>query len=683
MTIAATRTALPLNPLVAQTTGLAMGLARQSRVLALATLAPQPYAATTAALPIAITTIPLERSPAVALAGAPKFRSGAGAAAAKGARPAVAADDPVGPRRTPQSDPLQHRSAPQAVTSAASTPKTIPAFVKAPIEEPLLTAAVPDAEAPLLPTARRNTSSQTSATAAAAQRAAAQTPAPAARQEEGVSAPTAGSRLQDRRSGDAPRDSRPRTPWQRLPRSLFQSMPRLVAIARGIERAARPLKRLALSARRIARDAATARDPITDGLRRELFSHDRAAPEMAAAAAAPATLLPQRALRHGGASAFSSSEDARAAAPDVAAIRAPSPWDPVSWTQAGAAVFGLSQAGGEAAPDESLFDEGLTLAERLTESLLSQLRAGPASLESGLFLARFNAGLQAGEERLSSDAWRQALRALLRIGVRHTPAFDEGGARLVSEIQADASRILGISPAAFIDWEGPLEFEAVLAQLFSGGRADDLAPELISGINEQVGFLAGLRIRTRWDEPAIPMAKDTALQWMIGRISNLDAGAKGAAARELIEELQANGSTALSARALSLILRNSALSARLRSDEGLVPRWKAKEAKALISSLMNDATWEVVSHRAFRRGLSDDEHLAINQLIEASNPMNILEAIGGIDVTTSPESVLWDAIEASGQAHAIFMDALQKMLMMSEKLRSDSNAASLRMDDLH
>ena len=681
MTLAATRTALPLAPFVNLTTGLALNLARASRALALATISPQ-HASAATPLSIAITSIPLERSIAVVFASAPKLRSGTQASATAVARPGVAADIPVEPRRTPQSDPQQHRSAPQAVTRGASTPGPIPVFAKATIEEPLLTAAAPDAEAPLVLTARKNTSSQSTAIAAASpQRAEAQVPTLAARQEDGIRASTTGSRARDRRGDDAPQESRPRTPWQRLPRSLFSSLQAPAAIGRSFEGAPRILQRFFALARRGERDTTPAM-PSTHANPRGLMDLDAAAaPAIAVADASPALLIPRHLTWNEGALTFArSAEAASASTSTLAEIRAPSPWDTFAQTTAGTVVFGLGRSGGEAAPDDSFQDEETTVAERLTGLLLEQLRAGPGSLASELFLVRFNAGIGDADARLSGDDWKHALRAILRIAVRHTPAFDEGGARLVSEIQADASRILGISPEALIDWEGPLEFEAISAQLFTEGRSDDLAPDLISVINEQMGFLAGLRIRTRWDEPAIPLVKDTALQWMIARVSNLAAEQRGDAARELIEELQARGSKALAARALSLILRNSALSERLRRDEGMLPRWSREETMALIRGLMNDATWEVASHRAFRRDLTGNEHLLINALIEEANPVNILGAIGGIDVTTQPEALLWDAIEASGQAHAIFMDALQKMIQMSEKLRCDSNAASLRVD---
>lgn len=682
MTFAATRTALTLNPLLAQSMGMAMGLARQSQALALATFSVQQHPAAVS-ITLSVTAIPLERSAAVAYASAPKLRASAPVIAAATAPSDATAELPIAPRNAACTDPRQRPAAQRPEAGGGSQPQPIAAVALEEIPAGPVTNSVAGATAPLAAFGHANDSPRpVAAGSIAPQQPVAQPPRATVRQHFSRDAAAPKTEPRQPRSEGTSLGSRPRTPWQHLPRSLFAPLQATAAIGRRLEAAPRALKRLVASALRM-HDAA-ARE-TTPGIEKRENGTDRAkgaSPAAVVAQASPLFPIAQDSGGQEGAPTLAATATPVATAPAPAEVKAPSPWERIAPTTVDALVFGLSQAGGEAAPDESFQGHELTYAERLTEALLTQLNAGPGALASELFLARFNAGLQAGEARLSREHWTDALRAALRIAVRHTPLFDEGGSRMLAEIQADASRILGIPAATFIDWEGPLQFEPVTAQLFSDRGRDDLPAEIISGINEQLGFLAGVRLRGRWEEASIPMSQDTALQWMLGRVANLPAGERIAAARELISELQAKGSKALAARALALAWRNSAASERLRSDQGLLPRWSADEAKALIAGMMNDATWEVASHRAFRRDLTDGEHLLINALIEEANPSNILDAIGGIDVTVAPESVLWDAIEASGQAHAIFMDALRKMLMMSEKLRCDSNPASL-LTDLH
>ena len=50
-----------------------------------------------------------------------------------------------------------------------------------------------------------------------------------------------------------------------------------------------------------------------------------------------------------------------------------------------------------------------------------------------------------------------------------------------------------------------------------------------------------------------------------------------------------------------------------------IPQWKKDEVKALVKELMHGDTWDVVSHRSFRKHLTPNENLSMNRIISEAN----------------------------------------------------------------
>ncbi|MBT3182756.1 MAG: hypothetical protein HN337_09660, partial [Deltaproteobacteria bacterium] len=50
-----------------------------------------------------------------------------------------------------------------------------------------------------------------------------------------------------------------------------------------------------------------------------------------------------------------------------------------------------------------------------------------------------------------------------------------------------------------------------------------------------------------------------------------------------------------------------------------IPQWKKDEVKELVKELMHGDTWNVASHRSFRKHLTPVENLSMNRIISEAN----------------------------------------------------------------
>ncbi len=97
---------------------------------------------------------------------------------------------------------------------------------------------------------------------------------------------------------------------------------------------------------------------------------------------------------------------------------------------------------------------------------------------------------------------------------------------------------------------------------------------------------------------------------------------------------------------LALIFANSDLNESASDGEGVVPRLRSAEFRALIKALLFGNTWSLASRREFRR-ISPSENSAINAMISDVNFEITVAPLREIDVA-SREEEFWGAVEEIG-----------------------------------
>ena len=342
----------------------------------------------------------------------------------------------------------------------------------------------------------------------------------------------------------------------------------------------------------------------------------------------------------------------------------------------GLVVLGLGQSGGESAfGREPLTIDDPEVVERLADLLMAQLAAGPGSLAKGEMLAQFNAFVRARLSNGSSalhtqEEWEAYLREAIALGVRYALPFDERGARALDEMQNDSSRILGIDAKAYIAWEEHFGEEFVSAQIFSpegGILADRESPKgrLLAAFEDHMGQVAEKKIGHSASVLNVGLSDETDLQWSIARASLIPGLAeKIDYASRLIALLRMQGRRGMASLALMLVFRASNSSEYAPRRDAFLPRWSKREIVSVIAGLMNDDTWDVVNHRAFRMHLTPAENEYVNRIVERANFQNAVSTLRGIDLSTASDDEFWNALEGSGQAEMILDNVVNKMAYM-------------------
>ena len=345
----------------------------------------------------------------------------------------------------------------------------------------------------------------------------------------------------------------------------------------------------------------------------------------------------------------------------------------------GVMVMGLGQAGGESSfGRQPLPIDDPEVVDRLATLVTSQIAAGPESLAKGDRLAQFNAFVRARLSNGSSaphtaEEWDAYIKRALVMGVALALPFDEMGARRLSDVEADASRILGIDPAKLSRWESHFDLDiagGLLKDEKLTPTADSKTPKgrLEAAFARYMIALAEERLGLHSYGANYGHADESQMQWQLARAGmKPEFAARVDAASGLIAELKLDGRMSAACRALAYVFRSSELDKSVRRKGTIVGRWSEREVRSIISSLMNDSTWEVVGERAFRRYLSESENDYVNRLVETANVDGVMERVRNIDLTEADEDEIWHAIDESGQAAAIMDAVVNKMISMASQ----------------
>jgi hypothetical protein len=334
-------------------------------------------------------------------------------------------------------------------------------------------------------------------------------------------------------------------------------------------------------------------------------------------------------------------------------------------------VLHLGMPGGETAfKYGGAADKEGSIGDRFVSLIFSQLSMGPGSLGDeqilnalNIFLSRelpFDLGSFVG-----IDEWKSYLKEALRLAVRHTPAFDDGGARTAAAIREDAARLLRMDDALLAQWEQ--YFLSNVIDLQIKGDRDEFAvlseerKILLGGMETHIAALAETELVIKVDAAASVKKEETGLHWDLALFSVLPTEDKIGMLREYLTALIIENKNALAGRALAIVLKHSALNSMPSLEDGIVQRWSAAEITGLFRLIMTGETWSLASHRSFRRYLTPEENRDINKIVAEANYQNSIAAVYGIDVTQSGDEFFWNAVDATGEADLIMDFALSKM----------------------
>ncbi len=338
--------------------------------------------------------------------------------------------------------------------------------------------------------------------------------------------------------------------------------------------------------------------------------------------------------------------------------------------------------GGEGALQLPLFeDQRVSVEERLALLVIEQLKRGPESLERDRMWELFNAYLYVHRrvdtaEKLTSEDWKGYIRSALRCAVRHTPTIGAEGVRSPIDVHRDAARILGLTPAAFDEWEEHFGQEGIAEMLFAEGVVTPLMTSgasikqrLLEGLDVQIGVCANAVLGRGEQDFAITRPQEMDLQWSVARISMIESADARIRAGALLAASLGRTNRAAAGRFLALVAKHSSLNDHPPAASPLSPRWSKAEFGALVERLATAETVEVVTHRSFRRYLTPEQNAFVNEAVYTANYTRAVERMNAIDVMEVSDEEFWEAVDETG-TYDIFVDNLIDNALRIKALRN-------------
>jgi hypothetical protein len=341
------------------------------------------------------------------------------------------------------------------------------------------------------------------------------------------------------------------------------------------------------------------------------------------------------------------------------------------YEEEGGRIFGLGMPGGETAYKQSGDEEPYAaISEGFFAIVTSQLAMGPDALRDQKFLDAANNYLArelpfSFTRPLTMDEWRGYVSHALAQAVAYSPIFDDGGARTVGAIVADAASLVGIDAAQFQAWEEALGLDSVFSRLIGdfGPQivgTDEFRQMLVDSMDDMIGAIAGVRFGGQTQTIA-DYAYRAEGQWALAAGLMLEGEAKLSAVHDLVRDLMKARKKHVAGYILAMAFKHSALNELPNDGDEFLPRLSEAEWRALARILMVGDTWSMASHRAFRMHLSLRENETMNAVIAEANYQNSIAELHAIDVTTASDEEFWAAVDRTGVPEDILDFAISKM----------------------